>query len=80
MSDRYAVTHKVCGGMLGWFLGLPYPGDRVRAETFLRLNGSHPVPGERFAEYCPKCLKFVRDPMEVDRATTPEAEDAEPKG
>jgi hypothetical protein len=65
---RVAVFHKKCGAQIGWYLGIPKKGDRITADTFMRMDGTRPKAGEQIKEKCSGCGESILVPNHMERA------------
>lgn len=58
------VRHKRCGKLVASYLG--HAGFSLESRFFVRLDGSSPLPGERFQEQCPHCARPISGPKDLD--------------
>jgi len=68
---RTEIRHRGdCGGLIGYFLG-PKPitggAELFKTADFERIDGTHPIDGEIFSEFCPVCKKQLNGTLDMER-------------
>lgn len=62
------IIHKKCGYTIAWYLrNSPREPDYLLSKDYKRLDGTQPIAGAEWDEYCPYCKTSIKSPHEVER-------------